>query len=283
MMASPIQGTLQCTDVSVNLGGRQVVDGVHLELRPGEWLGLIGPNGAGKTTLLRAIAGLVKHDGRVSLGDTAGLDAGLGEGQADREGAGFGARPGPLDLAVVPQHPMVPTGMTVTEYVMIGRTAHLGWLARESGRDRTIVAEVLRRLALEPFATRAMGALSGGETQRVVIARALAQQTPILLLDEPTSALDVGHQTEVLELVDHLRRADGLSVLSVMHDLTTAARFADRLALLDSGRLVTVGPAEDVLTPDLLSATYGTPLSVRVLDGELVVLPAPRQARPGGP
>lgn len=264
MMASQIHGSLHCTDVSVTLGGRQVVDGVDLELQPGEWLGLIGPNGAGKTTLLRAIAGLVKHAGAVGLGEAT---------------AGHGVRPGPLDLALVPQDPVVPTGMTVTEYVMIGRTAHLGWLARESGRDRTIVADVLRRLALESFASRAMGALSGGETQRVVIARALAQQTPILLLDEPTSALDVGHQTEVLELVDNLRRADGLSVLSVMHDLTTAARFADRLALLDDGQLVTVGPAEDVLTPELLSATYGTPLSVRVLDGELVVLPAPRQLR----
>lgn len=250
---------ITCTAVSVTLGGRRVVDQVDLEVAPGEWLGLLGPNGAGKTTLLRAIAGLVEHDGVVSIG-----------------GAG---RPGPRDLALVPQDPVVPNGMTVTEYVMIGRTAHLGWLARESGHDRTIVAEVIRRLGLELFAGRSMGALSGGETQRVVIARALAQQTPVLLLDEPTSALDVGHQSDVLELVDELRQADGLSVLSVMHDLTTAARFADRLALLDRGRIVAVGPAAEVLTPDLLAATYGTALRVRVIDDELVVLPAPRQGR----
>lgn len=244
--------------VSVTLGGKDVVDAVDIDLGSGEWLGLIGPNGAGKSTLLRALAGLVNHRGEVSLGD--------------------GRRPGPLDLALVPQHPIVPTGMTVIEYVMLGRTAHLGWLARESRHDHRVVGGVLRRLSLGSFASRPMGALSGGETQRVVIARALAQQTPILLLDEPTSALDVGHQTEVLELVDDLRREDGLAVLAVMHDLTTAARFSDRLALLDEGRIVTVGDAADVLEPELLSATYGTALGVREIDGELVVLPAPRRS-----
>ena len=247
--------------ISVRLGGRTIVDRVDLDLGPGQWLGLIGPNGAGKSTLLRALAGLVDHDGRVTTG---------GE-----------TRPGPLDMALVPQQPTVPVGMVVSEYVMIGRTAHLGWLARESGRDRDIVAGVLRRLDLDPFAGRTLTSLSGGERQRVVIARALAQQTPILLLDEPTSALDIGQQTEVLELVDQLRCSDGLSVLAVMHDLTTAARFADRLALIDEGRLIARGRPSEVLEPSLLSRVFGSSLTVRTIDGDLVVLPAPRSASKG--
>ncbi len=242
--------------ISVRFDDRMAVDGVDLEVEPGEWLGLVGPNGAGKSTLLRALAGLVGHRGAVTMAD--------------------GRRPGPLDLALVPQHPTIPAGMSVSEYVMIGRTAHLGWLARESSADRAVVAAVLRRLDLGEFGHRVLTSLSGGELQRVVIARALAQQTPILLLDEPTSALDIGHQVEVLELVDQLRRDDGLSVIAVMHDLTTAARFADRLALLDRGRLLDAGPPAEVLVSARLSSVFGAELTVRTIDGDLVVLPAPR-------
>lgn len=259
MTATGLTDIVTCEAVSVTLGRRRVVDDVDLHLRSGEWLGLIGPNGAGKSSLLRAMAGLVDHEGRITMAD--------------------GRRPGPLDLALVPQHPVMPSGMSVAEYVLLGRTAHLGWLARESDHDRQVVADVLRRLDLQPFAARAVGALSGGETQRVIIARALAQQTPVLLLDEPTSALDIGHQTGVLELVDELRRHDGITVLAVMHDLTTAARFSDRLVLLDAGRIVTTGRASDVLDPALLSRTYATSLSVRDIDGDLVVLPG-RRPRP---
>ncbi len=248
---------LACDGIEVRRGRSTILDGVDLSLRRGEWLGLIGPNGAGKTTLLRVIAGLLDHRGRVALAD--------------------GRRPGARDVALVPQSPTMPPGMTVTEYVLIGRTAHLGWLARESRRDRDVVAATVRRLGLGPFADRSLGSLSGGERQRVVIARALVQEAPVLLLDEPTSALDIGHQTEVLELVDGLRSTDGLSVLAVMHDLTTAARFSDRVALLDHGRLVATGEPSEVLQVDQLSAIYRTPLVVRFVDGELVVLPGPRR------
>lgn len=248
------RGALGCRGLTVELGGRAVVDGLDLSVDVGQWIGVIGPNGAGKSTLLRAIAGLVSHRGRVRLDD--------------------GRRPGATDVALVPQTPLVPAGMTVSEYVLLGRTAHLGWLARESRRDRVVVAEVLDRLDLTRFADRHVSALSGGETQRVVLARALSQQAPVLLLDEPTSALDIGYQTGVLELVDELRTADNLTVLAVMHDLTTAARFADRLVLLHQGRIVLDGPPEHTLDVDILSATYGTPLTVREIDGHPVVLPA---------
>jgi iron complex transport system ATP-binding protein len=262
-MAGPSgpETVLGCRDLVVRYASGVVVDRVELDLARGEWLGLIGPNGAGKSSLLRALAGLVDHHGVVhgpTVGDTG--------------------RPGPRDLALVPQQPTIPAGMTVAEYVLLGRTAHVGWLARESSGDRRAATEALHRLGLDDFAARRLGDLSGGELQRVVLARALSQQAPVLLLDEPTSALDLGHQVEVLQLVDELRRTEGLSVLAVMHDLTTAARFADRLALLDRGRMVTVGPPADVLDAGTLSAVYRTALQVRTIDGDLVVLPASRPA-----
>ena len=234
----------------------EALRGVDLRLGEGEWLGLIGPNGAGKSTLLRAIADLVPHDGTVALG--------------------CGRRPGGTDVALVSQNPILPEGMTVAEYALLGRSPHLGWLATESRRDRRIVASVLDRLDLQSFAARPVSHLSGGETQRVVLARALVQQAPILLLDEPTSALDLGHRAAVLELIDELRRHDGISVIAAMHDLGTAARFADRLALIDRGRIVADGPPHSVLAPGRLSDVYATPLSVHTVDGEIVVLPAPR-------
>ena len=253
----PATPALSCRDVRVSFRDHEVVCGVDLELGSGEWLGIIGPNGAGKSTLLRSIVGLADFLGTVALGD--------------------GRVPGAADVALVPQFPVLPKGMTVAEYVLLGRTAHLGWLARESQTDRQIVSSVLHRLELSAFADRFVSTLSGGEAQQVVVARALAQQCPVLLLDEPTSALDVGHQVSVLELVDDLRRTEGLSVLAAMHDLSAAGRFADRLILIDHGRIVAHGPPAAVLRSDLLSTVYATPLTVQDIDGELVVLPAPRR------
>lgn len=253
---------LRIRDLGVTYDGTEVLRALDLDLRTGEWLGLIGPNGSGKSTLLRALVGLVPSSGTVVLGE--------------------GRVPGPTDLSLMPQTPELPPGMTVVEYVLLGRTAHLGWLAAESRADRQVAVDVLRRLQLGSFADRRVRQLSGGEAQRVVIARALAQQSPIILLDEPTSALDVGHQVEVLELVDELRHEDGLTVVAAMHDLSTAARYADRLALLDRGALVSVGAPHEVLDPTLLSRVYGHPVDVHDVDGHLVVVPAPRaRAAPG--
>ena len=247
---------LSLVGVRAGYQGTEVLCGVDLKVGRGEWVAVIGPNGAGKSTLLRAVAGLTGYTGQVVV-------------------AGGGA-PAAREVSLVPQSPVLPEGMTTAEYVLIGRTAHLGWLSRESRDDRRIVAQVLTRLGLQRLAHRPVTTLSGGEAQRVVIARALAQQAPVMLLDEPTSALDLGHQVEVLELVDGLRRADGLSVVAAMHDLSTAARFADRLVLIDHGHVVAVGTSSEVLQPALLSRVYATPLTVRVIDGERIVLPAAR-------
>lgn len=254
---------LRTEDLRVTFGGTEVLRGVDLEIAAGEWLGLIGPNGSGKSTLLRAVAGLVPSTGRITLGD--------------------GRVPGPTDLALMPQAPELPTGMTVVEYALLGRTAHLGWLQAESRADRQIATGVLRRLGLAGFASRPVVSLSGGEAQRVVIARALVQAAPVLLLDEPTSALDIGHQVEVLELVDELRHQDGLTVVSAMHDLGITARYADRMLLLEHGSPVALGTPAQVLDPVLLSRVYGHPVEVHDVGGHLVVVPAARAPRHTAP
>ena len=245
--------------VTVELGGRTVVHDVSASVDRGEWVALIGPNGAGKTTLLRAIAGLLRHDGRVSLlgRDAAALDR--------RERARL--------LAVVPQTPETPPWLTVAEYVLMGRTPHLGPLAREGAADRDAAWHALERLELEELAERPLGTLSGGERQRAVVARALAQEASIVLLDEPTAALDIGHQQQALELLDALRDRQGLTLVAAMHDLTLAAQYADRVLLLSRGRIVADGTPGEVLTEDALSEHYGATVRVVTVDDRLAVLP----------
>jgi len=163
--------------------------------------------------------------------------------------------------------------MTVVEYVLLGRTPHVGYYGSETGRDRDALAAALSRLDLTELAGRRLVTLSGGERQRAVIARALAQEAPLLLLDEPTASLDVGRGQQALELVDELRRDRGLTVLSAMHDLTLAAQYADRLLLLDGGRVVAGGTAAEVLRPELIAKHYGA--QVRVIDnGVFAVVPS---------
>ena len=256
---------LRVDNLSVRLGESLIVDDVSLHLGGGEWVALIGPNGAGKSTMLRAVAGIVDYAGSVTVG--------IGDGGPTMR------PPTARDVALVPQNPVLPDGMTVVEYVLLGRTAHLGWLGRESKTDRGVAASVLASLDLDGFATRPVTQLSGGEAQRVVLARALAQEPSVLLLDEPTSALDVGHQSAVLELVDELRAELHLTVLAAMHDLTLAARFADRLALLHRHRIERVGTADEVLDAALLSRVYRADLNVTRIDDDVVVLASPGPAR----
>ncbi|MFI5494290.1 ABC transporter ATP-binding protein [Actinoplanes sp. NPDC051859] len=239
-------------DLRIRLGGALIVDGVDLDVADGEWVTVIGPNGAGKSTVLRAVGGLVGYDGSILLDGTA-LDQ-----LSRRERA--------RALATVAQSPIVPSGMLVFDYVLLGRSPHIPPLGRESASDLAQVYEVLAALDLEPFAGRRLDTLSGGERQRVFLARALAQEARILLLDEPTSALDIGHQQEVLELVDRLRAERGLTVLATMHDLTSAGEYADRMVLLAGGKVVAKGTAREVLTAELLAQHYLA--RVRVIDGE---------------
>jgi iron complex transport system ATP-binding protein len=246
--------------VSVSLLGARVVDDVTLTLPAGHWLTVVGPNGAGKSSLLRAIAGVVPHDGRIDLD---GLPL-----------ADLRSRQRARTVAVVPQEPTRPEGMAVVDYVLLGRTPYVPYLGIESATDLAVVGDLLDTLELRGFAERPVTSLSSGEFQRTVLARALAQEAPLLLLDEPTSALDLGHAQQVLELVDEMRSKRGLTVISALHDLTTAGQFADSLVLLVAGAVVAEGAAKEVLTEELIAAHYGA--RVRVLDDPdegLVVIP----------
>jgi iron complex transport system ATP-binding protein len=181
-------------------------------------------------------------------------------------------------VAVVPQVPLMPAGMTVHEYVLLGRTPYVSYVGRESRRDVAAAGQALTRLDLGELADRQLGTLSGGERQRAVLARALAQEAPLLLLDEPTSALDAGRQQEALELIDALRLDAGLTVLAAMHDLTLAGQYASRLLLLSGARIVAQGAPAEVLTEPLIAEHYGA--RVRVLDG-LAVVPVRAPVSPG--
>jgi iron complex transport system ATP-binding protein len=246
--------------LSIRLDGVTVVDGVSLDVSAGEWLGLIGPNGAGKTTLLRAVAGLVDATGDIAVADSAVR--------------GTDRRALARLIAYVPQRPLLPEGMPVLDYVLIGRAPYISYLGVEGPGDVAVAAEVLERLGLEPLVHRRLGTLSGGEVQRVVLARALAQRAPVLLLDEPTAALDLGHQQQALELIDALRKERELTVIAAMHDLTHAAQFADRLAMLANGRLVAEGRPEEVLDETSIRRHYGATVRVtRGPGGELLVIP----------
>jgi iron complex transport system ATP-binding protein len=252
--------------VTVRYGSAVALDGVTAQVPAAQWLGLIGPNGAGKTTLLRATAGLLGYTGQISVGGEA-----IG-GLSPRRLARL--------MAYVPQRPQFPPDMTVSEYVLLGRTAHIGYFRVETGADRRVCAEVIDRMGLGAMAGRALRTMSGGELQRVVLARALAQEAPVLLLDEPTSALDLGRRMDALELIDELRRERGLTVVSAIHDLTLAGQFADRLLLLADGRVAAAGSPAAVLRDDLLAMHFGD--GVRVLltgDGDLAVI-SRRRARP---
>jgi len=253
--------------VSVRFGDTRALRGVTGSVGRGEWVGLIGANGAGKTTLLRAVAHLERHDGRVQV-----------DGQPV---AALSRRRRARLVAYVPQAPELPADMTVLDYTLLGRTPHHGYFGLDTEEDRAHCGQLLDQLDLAGEAGRTLSTLSGGEVQRVVLARALAQDAPVLLLDEPTSALDLGRRMDALELVDELRRQRGLTVVSALHDLTLAGQFVDRLLLMAEGEIVASGPPAHVLREDTLSVHYGA--RVRVVtteDGDAVVVP--RRLGPSG-
>jgi len=247
-------------DLTDSYNGTDAVVGFNDLLHSGEWLCLIGPNGAGKSSVLRAAAGLVPYTGSVAINQT--------------EIPAASARWRAQHIAYVPQAPVIPTDMSVYEYVLLGRNPYINYFSSETSHDRDVIDRVLDRLDLVQFSARKLGTLSGGEVQRLVIARALAQEAPVLLLDEPTSALDIGHQQQALELVDGLRREQGLTIISAMHDLTLAGLYADRLVLMHEGHRVAEGTAKQVLKSETLAEFYG--VSARVHhepDGTVVVIP----------
>jgi cobalamin transport system ATP-binding protein len=253
---------LAIDSLRVELGSSRVLDGVSAAVAHGEWVALIGPNGAGKSTLLRAVAGLVPYGGSIRIG--GGEISALPRRTVARR------------IAFVPQAPLLPAGMRVDEYVLLGRTPYLGAFGYESAGDLEAAHQAMARLELGRFAHRRLATLSGGEQQRVVLCRALAQEAPLLLLDEPTSSLDIGRQQQALELVASLRAQHELTVLSAMHDITLAAQYADRLVVLSAGRHVASGPPAEIADAALFAEHYGARVRVVGEGATLAVIPVRR-------
>jgi iron complex transport system ATP-binding protein len=257
---------LRIQDLTVALDHVPVLHAVSCAVPSGGWLALIGPNGAGKTTVLRAVAGLVPYQGTIEV-DQADLGTLRGRGRARL-------------IAYVPQLPVLPPDMTAGDYVLLGRTPYIGYLGAPGREDRARAAAAADSLDVARFAARRLATLSGGERQRVVLARALAQRPGVLLLDEPTSLLDIGHQQQVLELVDDLRRSQGVTVLCTLHDLTQAGQYAANLVLLAAGRVEAAGRPAEVLTEELIARVYAAQVTVTEGPGGRPVVTAlrPEQA-----
>ena len=253
---------LSLESLTVGYGHRTVLRDVTLDVARGEVVALIGPNGAGKSTLIRAASAVLRP--------AAGRVIAAGE-DVHRLGADRRAKL----VAVVPQAASLPDAFTAADTVLMGRTAHVGWLGRESDADRNAAEEAMRRTSTSTLASRRIEDLSGGERQLVLIARALAQCAPVLLMDEPTAHLDLRHQEAILKLARSLARSEGLAILIALHDVNLAARHADRVALLAGGGLRAVGAPPDVLTGALLEEAYRIPVRV-VKDGAgPIIVPDP--------
>ncbi|HEY5439050.1 MAG TPA: ABC transporter ATP-binding protein, partial [Acidimicrobiales bacterium] len=247
------------------VGSKALVRNVTIEIAAGSWCTVVGPNGAGKTTLVEAIAGLRRpSSGSVSISGSS-LTA-----MNERERA--------RTIALVPQHPVIPSGMSVYDYVALGRVPYHGLFHSASAGDKRVVESVLDRMSLGDFRDRDVFTLSGGERQRMVLGRALAQSTMVIVLDEPTTGLDLRHQMDLLELLKSEVAECNLTVIATLHDLTLAGQFADRLVLLDSGEVVLDGVSAQVIRSDELAVRYGMKLRVVDVDGSDVVVPVRNQS-----
>lgn len=255
--------TLQ--QLSVSYGSHLVVDDLKLSVGTNQWLGVLGPNGCGKTTLLKAIAGLIASSGSIKID-------GLSKAELGRKSLA-------QRVAFVAQDPVIPTGMTITEYVLLGRTPHLPYLGSEGKEDIEAARATLEMLHLLPLANRYLDDVSGGERQRAVLARALAQAPSVLLLDEPTSALDIGHRQQALELIGSIRLERPMTIIAAMHDLTLAGQFTDRLVLLSDGRVQADGGAAEVLTAANIQQFYDATVEVIAVEGGVVVVPVRSNGR----
>jgi iron complex transport system ATP-binding protein len=240
---------LETRDLHAGYRGGDILRDVSVAVEPGEVLVLLGPNGAGKTTLLRALARLLRPRGGVVLLDEADLWRRPPSWTAQR-------------VALAMQQDAAGWPLTVAETVSLGRAAHRGWVRPFREHDRDVVRRALERTELVSLRDRPITELSSGEWQRVLLARALAQESAVLLFDEPTAHLDLRFQVEVLRLARRLAHADGLAVVLTLHDLNQAALWADRIALLVGGRLLEVGPPVQVLTAERVSEAYSLRVDV---------------------
>ncbi len=226
-------------DLHLSYGAQEILKGISIQSKEKEFIGLIGPNGSGKSTLLKCIYRTLKPDqGAVYLDG--------------KELSTIRVKDSARKLAVVAQHNQYNFDFTVQEIVMMGRSPHKKALERDNAGDYTIVKEALQAVGMSEFADRSFSTLSGGEQQRVILARALAQQTPCLILDEPTNHLDITHQLQLMRIVKNLN----VTVISAVHDLNIAAMFCDRIYALKDGRIAGEGTPESLLTPEFIREIY---------------------------
>ncbi len=250
---------LTASGLSLGYGRTRIVEDVHAEFATGELTVIVGPNGSGKSTLLRGLSGLLRPErGVVEL---------RGENIATI------SLPRLAKLrALLPQSPLPPEGLTVRELVARGRHPHRGVLAPWSRQDDAVVNDALEQVDLRHLADAPIESLSGGQRQRAWIALILAQEAPVVLLDEPTTYLDLAHAVDVLAAVKRVARS-GRTVVAVLHDLTLAARFADRIVVMSGGRVEKVGSPSDVIAAELLGEVFGLRAQVVEIDGAPVVVP----------
>lgn len=259
-MTHSVDPAITLRGVRVSIAGQDIVRDVDASLRPGTWTCLVGPNGAGKTTVLRVLIGAQSFHGEVVI-----------------HGEALDARGGPHErCAFVAQRPAVPAGMRVGEYVELGR---FGAVTRrfERAHNNAVAQEVIERLHLASARHRPLSSMSGGELQLCAIARALTQQTPVIILDEPTSALDLHRQPAVMDLLDEHRRTHGTTIVSTTHDLTLAAMYADEFIVMDRGTVVDQGSTGDVCAREALARAFNHNIEVLTgPSGTPVVLPKRR-------
>jgi len=244
---------IQVKNLELSISGKKILSDISFSVLDGMWSCLVGPNGAGKTTLLKVLLGSAPYSGSVT---SDGFEV-------------FGNHK--RNVAFVPQQPRIPQGMTVAEYVMLGRAKKDGW-GNESAKSRSFVAEILGITNLFGMHRQMVSHLSGGEMQRTLIARALAQEPELILLDEPTSALDLHHQIEVLNNLQYIQQR-GVTIVSTMHDISLAAMYAQRLIVMQGGRLLVEGAAHEIIHSAELRTAFDNRISVFTLDsGRPVVI-----------
>ena len=230
---------LSTENIRLSYGAQEILKGVSINGNTGEFIGIIGPNGSGKSTLLKCIYRILKpHAGQVFL-----------DGE---ELSGISIRNAAKKMAVVAQHNYYNFDFSVMEVVLMGRAPHKKTMERDNAKDFQIAQKALETVEMEGFANRSFSTLSGGEQQRVILARALAQQTPCLILDEPTNHLDITHQIQLMKIVKNLK----VTVISAVHDLNIAAMFCDRLYVLQDGEIVGQGTPQEVLTAEFIKKIY---------------------------
>jgi len=240
---------LSIKHLSIFFESTRILQGITFQAQPGQILGIIGPNGAGKTTLLRAISGLIPiNKGEISYDHRSLLNM-PSETRAQL-------------IASVPQATALPPAFRAWDVVMLGRTPYLNWFGQTSTHDEQIVRLAMQQTQTENLAERKIDELSAGEQQRILLARALAQSTPVLLMDEPTSHLDLRYQIELLNLTRGLVQTDKKTALVVLHDLNLASRYADKVLLLNMGKMSAFGSPQEVLQSSILSEAYQIPIEI---------------------